>query len=368
MALFPVNPLTLPIVEALTQRNIRIGPHPDMRINVYKADAPGVHAVCVFAHGGGGVSAEQTTEFESPVKKPAVLGRCLQNPALYGIDDFPIDVVSVRYPMVVRNDARQAPYSSIYEATIEGVPGGHGPVSWPGYAPLMMESIQRAIQWCGDNALTRGWNPDQIAFWGASIGFTAGAAAAYGPSRPFAADGTASARFAYRSTSTPRCILNWYGPASVNPNKLYFGSGGPYIGFAASVPKSVQSDTIRALLVPKPDGTFPPDAAERPLCVLISPLSRIALNRPEHAAIPLHSYYWADELITTPGPFYSTSPPYVQPHDPRWFKNLHDACAVAGIPHSGRVLDDADYSGGVLEMWESTVVETKDFFKATMSF
>src|SRR5436190_18417418 len=215
MALLVPNPLTLPIIGANTERNIRIGWHPDMRVNVYKADAPGIHACVISAHGGGATSAEQTTEFESPTKKPSILGRCLNNPSVYGIDDFPIDVVTVRYPMVVRQDARQTPLSSVYEATIEGTSNGHGPVSLPGYGPLIMETIQLALQWAGDNAAAYGWDPNMIGFWGQSIGFVAGAAAAYGPERQRATSGQQLGRFDYTSSSRPKAILNWYGPGSV---------------------------------------------------------------------------------------------------------------------------------------------------------
>jgi hypothetical protein len=364
----PQDPYSYLHPQSLSLHNIRYGPHLQQRVNVYRnaVRRVGGNPVLVYFHGGGWGSNEKTSTQEGLNQKQRIFWAYLLNSAIYGTDGVPFDLVSVEWRQhtwenfAPNNLAGGTP--TPYEPTKDGAHPGIGPTSFPAYFPTWIDDSQRAIQWVKTNAERFGFDAERIATWGTSAGSGNAMAADLSPSRAYSQRWKASNRLDVFADSRVRAHLNWFGEIDFDPWYMHYSILAPAFGLVESVTANVRADMERLLLFPASDGTFPAGSAITPICRSISARHLAAEAREENRALGIRSYYWIGEDTTAPQPGYSTVPPYLATgHDYHQFADLAAACATGGIPHAGRVLDHADYSGSIQLMWESTALESYEW-------
>jgi len=356
------NPLLYTPSDALTSRNMRYGPYLPNLLNVYRnaTSTSGGNPVILYMHGGGWQINDKTEEIEYQASLAKLLLAYLLDTGSYGTGATPWSVVSVKYRKHSYGlTGTHAPASS-YEETIKSGTGVLGRQSYLAAA----EDLQRAVQWCKDNATRFGFNPNKVVVWGSSAGATNAMLAALMPSRRFTIP-TQYKPWEALSNSKPLGVLNWFGPINFNPWYLYYSIAETYLGLVESVSANAKADIERAMLVPDSAGNRTSTADVTPLCRAVSPVWHVNAGLAENTGIRIRSTYTAD-ASTNPAtiPEYSGSPPYnAIGHDYHQFADLATSCAAVGIDHSGSVIAANNQAS-----WEAELPGTKAWMDAMVDF
>lgn len=365
------NPADYVNPASLTKRNLQYGPYDMQRLNVYSnvTRLPGGNPVLVFAHGGAWTGLDKTATIEGD-RVVRWLWAYLLDSTNYPTSTVPFDIVSIEYrcqghklsaaTMVIGGVSQNTPYEPIIEGVNPGYGPGTGTISGPWFNTTQIDDIQRAIQWCKDNADRFGFDPARFIGAGFSAGSAGMLAAAFSPSRHFTTREQSRRRWDTFSSSYLSGVINISGEIDLDPWYMSFLVTRFAFGALENSDLATRADIEKLMLLPDASGLYPEGSPPSALAKALSPIRRIEARVPECLGTRIRSHYiknLASEETTANVSTYSAIPPYDGGgHDWHQFADLAAVCATAGVDHTGRVIDYLAYSG-LQTAWESIVDE-----------
>lgn len=311
-SIFTPDPFVYVFDDDYCWRNLRYGPHPDHRLNVYlnPTRMSGGNGLLIVAHSGEFTAYEKHRQVETSFRTPPwwLVRYCLNSgPSIYDLNTH-FDVISVEYPAYSHLESNSASYEPVSLA-------GVGAQSYRGYGQGFIDDIMRAWQWCADNANDSRWtwNTNKFIATGYGYGSYASMVAALQGTRAYDVSGQGG-RWIAKSPARVRGVINYSGEVSVSPwvnhhsiTRYLFGLAGA----ADASATNIRSQMERLLLNSTSTGTYPSTTTTNALCRSLSPVDLADVASADKKAILFRSYYNAQASVTTPVTAdYSGVPPY----------------------------------------------------------